>query len=84
MWEVWEQQCCDQLPLQFNSFIKILILINISVHEKAYKNIDEPYRNILNQEANRITFFIWSLGASENIFEFKSLGNIKVGGNVRS
>ena len=67
-----------------NSYLYILMactytrLNNTSIHKTASKNKAKPYQSISAHKAKLITFFIWPIGASENIFEVKSSGYLKL------
>ena len=52
---------------------------NTSIHQTttACKNKAKPYQFLSNHKAKVVTFFIWSRGASENLFEVKHIVHVK-------
>ena len=80
MWEEWEQQYSDHLPLHFNDSALTRLNYNISIHQTACKNKAKLYQCISNHKAKFIAFFIWPRGTLGNIFKVKSLPQLRVWG----
>ena len=74
MWEKWEQQYTDHLPLHYNGLHFYVTNYNISIHQTtlAGSDIAKPYQFISNHKAKIISFFIWQRGAWKNMFEVKN------------
>ena len=74
MWEKWEQQYTDHLPLHFNGLHFYVTNYNTSIHQTILAGPDtaKPYQFISNHKAKIISFLIWPRRACKNMFEVKN------------